>query len=423
MARTIFQNANLLDGVSAARPGATVTVNGRTIESVSFGPPPKATPEDRVVDLAGRTLMPGMVICHYHSAYFGVGGGARLPVGMDTPIGMQALRGAYNMKLTLDSGFTGAVSAGSANGIDVALKQGMEAGLIVGPRLVASGRDVSTTGHSLDGMMPHFWKSSYDGHFSRADGADEMRRAVRMEVNNGAEIVKLFVTGGHGVGTPAEQMEMTAEELAAAIDAAHGHGARARGHIANGEAIKLALRLGMDIIDHGDGLDDEGIDLLLQKDVALAPSLLFPQVIAERFGGERAKRIRISSERDNETFRKANQAGVRLVVGDDYGTEALEHGRYAEELEHYVSQVGIPALDVIRWATRNGAELLGLGDQIGTIAPGKLADLLVVDGDPSRDITVLKDRANLHAIVKDGVFHKDALEAAQGPEVGVSVAA
>jgi len=415
VARVIFQNANLLDGDNPARPGANVVVSGQKIESVSFGGATAAAPDDRVIDLAGKTLMPGMVLAHYHPAYHNLGGdGMAMPIGMNSPIGMQALWGAHNLELTLMSGFTGAVSAGSPNGADRTLKMALADGLIVGPRLVACGRDVSTTGHSIDRSMPYYWRSAYDGHFSRADGPDEMRRAVREEVKNGAEIVKLFVTGGHGVPTPAERMEMTPEELRAAIEAAHDHGARIRGHIANTRTIILAAEFGMDVIDHGDGLDDQGIELLVEKGIALAPSMLFAHATALKVGGETAKRIWADAEVHAAAFHKANAAGVKLVLGDDYGVSYMPHGVYADELEYYVKNAGFSAQDVIRWATKNGGELLGLGDQVGTIAAGKFADLLVVDGDPTRDITILKDRDNLLAIMKDGVLYKDRLDQISG---------
>jgi len=424
VARVIFQNANLLDGDSAARPNATVVVSGQRIESVSFGPgAPPARPDDRVVDVAGRTLMPGLVCSHYHSAYRNLGSdGVRMPVGMNSPVGLQGIYGAHNMKLALDCGFTGAVSAGSANGIDAALKMALDEGVIVGPRLVACGRDVSTTGHSQD-RIPYYWQSTYSGHFSRADGADGFRRAVREEVRNGAEMIKLFVTGGHGVATPAEQLEMTPEELRAAIEAAHAHGARIRGHIANGEVIRMACEMGMDIIDHGDGLDERGIELLVEKDIGFCPSLLFPHLTAELRGGEVAERIQASIARDTEVFHKANDAGVRMLAGDDYGVAFMPHGMYADELVYYVENAGFSALDVIRWATKNGGELLGFGKDIGTIAAGKYADLLVVAGDPSRDIKVLKDQANLHAIMKDGVLYKDTLDRAAASQKPMSAAA
>ena len=166
----------------------------------------------------------------------------------------------------------------------------------------------------------------------------------------------------------------------------------------------------MDVIDHGDGLDDRGIELLAKKGIALSPSMLFPHVTALKMGGEAAKNIWADAEINAAAFRKADAAGVKLVLGDDYGAASLPHGAYADELEYYVRHAGFSALDVIRWATKNGGELLGLGDQVGTIAAGKLADLLVVEGDPSRDITVLKDRDKILAVMKDGVFHKDRLE-------------
>jgi imidazolonepropionase-like amidohydrolase len=409
MTRTIFRNANLLDGDNPPVANASVAVEGNTITFAGRAadlPPP--APGDRVVDLKGLTLMPGMVQAHYHGAYHNVGGGMIMPVGMDTPVGMQVLRAANNLKTTVDCGFTGAISAGGPNGVDAVLARAMAEGVIDGPRFVAGSRDVGVTGHSQDRMMQRSWQSSYTGNFNRANGADDMRRAVREETRDGAQIVKMFVTGGHGVGTP-DRMEMTAEELKAGIETAHAFGARARGHIACKEGIMLAAEYGIDIVDHGDGIDEECCEILIRKNIPVAPSMLFLNRVVQVMGSERAAALGGVEEHHAESFRRAHQAGVKLLVGDDYGAALLPHGTYADELEYYVHNVGISALDVLRWATRNGGEALGVEREVGVIKTGALADLLIVDGDPSKDIRILKDRANLVAIMKDGVFWKDEL--------------
>jgi imidazolonepropionase-like amidohydrolase len=236
------------------------------------------------------------------------------------------------------------------------------------------------------------------------DGPEAFRLGVREEIKRGASIIKLFVTGGHGTSSPKDRMEMTRDELAAAIDAAHQRGVLIRGHLVNKPAIMTALELGIDIVDHCDELDDEVIAALVETGASVVPSLHFPKHFLETFGsglGFAAEAIAADLEHMYATIPKAQAAGVRFVLGDDYGAVGFPHGAYGGELRLYCEHAGVSPLDVIGWATRNGAELVGRSEDLGTIEVGKLADLLVIDGDPSADIGVLADQAPA-AVLKGG---------------------
>ena len=409
MSRIVYTNANLLDGEHPAKPESTVVVEGNRIASVETGVPAALRPDDRIVDLGGRTLMPGMITCHFHSTYHELGA-VPGPFGLEHAPAYQAIQAARNLELAVRCGFTSAVSAGATNDIDASMKRAIEDGLVAGPRFIPGSRDVSTTGHCND-YLPWHWDMHALGPIRRADGPDEFRKAVREEIKRGAEIIKLFVTGGHGVTAPKERIEMTRDELAAAVEAAHQRGALIRGHIVNKPAILMAAELGIDIIDHCDEMDAECYDKILAADTTVVPSVFFPKVFMETIGAGLgfSEAMRADLERSYAAIPEANAAGVRLVVGDDYGAMGFPHGQYAAELELYVRDVGIPALEVLRWATKNGAELMHMGDQLGTVTTGKLADLLVVDGDPLADIGVLQDTDKLLQIMKDGTLVKDAL--------------
>ena len=257
---------------------------------------------------------------------------------------------------------------------------------------------------------------------------------MRQECGRGVDVVKISASPGHGSSPARDILYLTRDELRAAVDTAHNLGKRVRAHCASRTAILECARAGVDIIDHADRMDRECIDAMLEGrllrralhavDRALPPHRreLGPRGAAPR------RSTRASRRRSRRRWRASAacaptsstpaaccprpwRPGVKLVVGDDFGTPVMPHGDYVSELEIYVKQLGIPALEVIRWATQHGAMLLGMGDELGSVEEGKLADLLVVQGDPLDDITCLKNPGNVQAVLKGGVFVKDQLAA------------
>jgi imidazolonepropionase-like amidohydrolase len=407
MGRIFFRGANLIDGVHKPKRNATVVVEGERITAVGTnGDAPAPSAHDTVFDLAGKSLMPGMVQCHYHVAYPNI---TNLDdIDMKYPATYLTLIAAKNAELLLRSGFTGAVGAGAVHNIDVTLKRAIDNGLIPGPRMLPCGRDIVTTGDSID-CHPNFWQMKMEGIARICDGPDEFRKAVRDEIKQGVEMIKLYPTGGHGLSWPSEVMTISDDEMTAAAQAAHERGKKIRGHIASKKGIMKALKAGLDVIDHGDMMDDECVETLVKQGGYVTPSLYFPYLVMEekRRTGKASfdtGGMERGLENSYRMLGRAQAAGVKLLVGDDFGVGAMPHGDYAKELEAYVKGAGIPALEVIGWATHNGAELLGMKDELGTIESGKLADLLVVNGDPVADITVLQKRANLAVVMKGGNF-------------------
>jgi imidazolonepropionase-like amidohydrolase len=390
MTRLVLRNANLLDGRAPARPRTTIVIEGDRIAAVE--------PDSEVgdgIDVEGRSVMPGMVTAHFHSTYDELGA-KPAPFGAEQAPAYQAVVAARNLATALRCGYTSAISAGAANDVHPSMAKAIRDGVIPGPRFLPGSRELSTTGHSND-TTPWYWDMRTPGAMRVCDGADGFRAGVREEIKRGARVIKLFVTGGHGTLAPKEQTELTRDELAAAIETAHSRGALVRGHITNKPAILTAIELGIDIIDHADDMDDECIEQLVAVGTFVVPSIHFPLTLLSGAtpGPAWMDSLRADVDRMCEVLPKANAAGVRFLLGDDYGAAGFPHGRYGLEPAVYVEHAGIDPLDVLRWATVHGAEAMGRADDLGVIEPGKLADLLVIDGNPAVDISVLADAERL----------------------------
>lgn len=374
--------------------------------------PPEPKPGDRVIELGGKTVMPGMHTCHFHASYDGYTLEI-FPIGIDMPPGVLILRAANVVRSALMTGFTSIVGAGGGDDIDAQLVMAIEAGIIEGPRIMPCSRDFGTRGGYID-LSKWWWKLGNVGVSRLLSGPEEFRDAAREEIKRGARIIKLYVTGGHG-NVNTTTTEFSQEELEAVVGAVHERGHLVRAHCAWKREILQCIEAGVDVIDHGDELDGEVIDAMVEAGTFLVPSALFLEKLLqiEELRVPGTEEMIATTERELENLKtwlpRAQAAGVKLLLGDDYGTAPLPHGDYTEEMEFYVKQFGISSFEVIQWATVNGAALEGTSDELGTLAEGKLADLLVVDGDPSVDIAVLRNPDNLLMIMKDGKPVKDEL--------------
>jgi imidazolonepropionase-like amidohydrolase len=220
---------------------------------------------------------------------------------------------------------------------------------------------------------------------------------------------------------------MTEAEITAVVTTAHARGAKVRSHIDSKQGILDGIRLGLDIFDHADELDEECIERMVAANSYMCPSLCLPKAILEHFKDATNQRafnddVRRSFDSMVKVLPLAAKAGLRVILGDDWGTWLTPHGDYGKELKLY-AEIGIPNLDVIRWATKHPAQCVQMDDKLGTIAAGKYADLLVVDGDPAADIRVLADPKNIKVIMKDGEFHKDELAARRPVEQRLAASA
>lgn len=409
MTTRLLRNARVVDGTGApARDGCAIVIEGERLTHVGplrLGDEP-AGPGVETVDLGGRTVIPGLVEAHMHLSYNNVKVIADLD--LNCPPEYSTLVSAKNAELALSYGYTAARSAGSVHAVDVALKRAINEGLFPGPRLLAASRDIVATGGMAD-WNPSYLKLGMEGLAMVADGCDPIRHAVRRAIKDGADVIKCYI-GGDALlpHTPIADCTYTLPEVQALVEEAHMRNRLAAAHVRGERSSRVAAEAGVDSIEHATYASDETLRMVADKGLFIVPGLRYLYSIVENgpaFGITEAifgpAGLREEIAQAAETYRRARDLGIRLCPGGDFGFAWNPHGEYAKDIEVFVKVIGFSPLEAIGCATRNGAELMRMADRIGTLERGKLADLVVVDGDPLADIALLQDRARL-SVMKGG---------------------
>ena len=392
----LFRNGRIIDGLGGVIENGWVLVKQGRIEALGRGTTTatEGREEAEVVNLEGKSLLPGLIDCHVHLVLDG--GPDPMTRVVDAPDAEAVLGMAANGMRTLKAGITTVRDLGSKNFVDVHLRNAVETGLVQGPRMSCSGQMICITG----------------GHGSQmgcvADGPDGVRRAVRLQAGSGADWIKLMATGGvltrGGVpGMP----HFNPDELRAGVEEAHKLRLRTSAHSQSLAGTRNAVHAGIDSVEHGVGLDEEIVEEMAERGTFLVPTLSAPANIIAR--GEEAgipaefvDKTRRLFDEHVAGFRLAAEAGVKIAMGTDAGTPFNFHGENARELL-LMAEHGLPAGEVLRCATSVGAELLGMEEIAGSVAVGRWADFVVVDGNPLEDLSVLATPERLFAVFRAGV--------------------
>ena len=421
MTSVILTGGRVWDGGEEARP-AEVRIVGERIEAVSAGWNSLPREGAELVDAGGAMILPGLTDAHGHLSFPLAGVAQSIE---DTPPEETVLLTLHAARLMLDMGFTGVVCAGSPKlRSEVVIRNEINAGRIAGPRLMASTPTLTTTGGLNDNRQEHQEDRSVAAII--VDGPDEIRRAIRRGYREGVDVVKVNISGDDFFPRPSGRTTMmTRAEVEAVAETADNLGLLVSAHARSAESIKLAVAAGIGLINHADFADEAALDALeAAKDrVFVAPSIGYyhsllhdsglPPALLERMAVEDAMAHNIA------THQELRRRGVRAVIGGDYGLPWQPNGTNARDIAHFVEYLGYSPVEALRAATLNGADLMGV--EAGRIAPGRLADLILVDGDPLTDPRVLARQECLLGVMKGGVFHRRPGAPASPSQTGLRV--
>jgi imidazolonepropionase-like amidohydrolase len=393
---------------NAPRGASTIIVRDGKVSEIRAGHG-NAPAGARLVDLRDKFVLPGLIDSHVHLDS-DAGGNAALVEAVTSSDAATAYRAAGNAKKTLMAGFTTVRNLGDGTGATLALRDAIAAGELPGPRIIDAGRSISTTSGHMDGTL----SMSEDLHASidqdnLCDGLESCRQAVRKQIRRGVDVIKIATTGGVnsriGAGLGRQIFD---DEVKALVDTAHLYGKKVAVHAHGTDGVNAALAAGANSIEHGTTLDDASLKLFKQAGAYYVPTLSTVNGYLERLAAnpnayppDVLAKVKWRIEVTGKSLEKAYPAGVKIAFGTDAGVS--KHGRNADEFELMVKHGMSPAA-AIEAATVNASQLLGVDAEVGTLEPGKAADIIAVAGDPTRDVTVLK---SVRFVMKNGVIHKD----------------
>jgi imidazolonepropionase-like amidohydrolase len=404
----VLKAARIFDGKSKSLiPNGVVVVQGDKIVDMGSN---VAVPSDaKVIDLGDMTLSPGFMDAHTHLTLdFSGDFNKRRLEQLDLNISEQAIRAVGYARTTVEAGFTtvrdvGSRFVSSREFVDVALRNAINKGVIVGPRMLVATKGIGATGGHFDptgGFRDFLFGREPDYTDGIANGPDEVRKAVRFEVKNGADVIKAAVSGGVlSLADEVDTPQFTPAEMAALVDESHRLRKKVAVHCHGDQAAREAIEAGVDSIEHGSFMKPQTVALMKQKGTFLTPTLMASEYIMskiDRYPPTLQAKAREATAARSDMFRNAVKMGVRISFGTD--AAVFPHGQNAKEFALMIG-LGMAAIDALKSATSNDAELLGIAQKVGTLEKGKLADIIAMPGDPIADITVTE---RVSFVMKEG---------------------
>lgn len=400
----LFVGGALIDGTGAARqPDTAVLIGDGRVVAVGPSAAAHAPAAVTTIDATGKTLIPGLIDSHLHSTFDDVQSNDELFFHRDAT--MVALVAAHNLKKILRAGVTSFVDPDTAHGVGPSLRDAVEAGVVEGPRMRTGVQALLTAvGGTAGRLIPDHGTV---GYAQIVNSVDEVILWTRRHIKYGADWIKLHATGSIP-GRAGEVMVWSVDEVKAACDSAHALGVPVMAHCRNAESTRICAESGVDLILHASFIDDDGLQAVIDNGVSLCPTFTFLANLAD-FGGKVGAAsgmediFRGEIAATAKMMRKAFDAGVRIISGSESGFALTPYGHWhGREMQVFVEELGLTEIEAITTATKNGAWAMRMDDELGTIEPGKLADLLLVDGDPTADITMLNDKSRFAEIVSRG---------------------